>query len=61
LQTSKEYEWKYPSPATAASTLIEFIETKYGQRYNPNWMTAKWFKFELENYLDRQGLINIHE
>jgi hypothetical protein len=57
----KEYEWKYPSPATAASTLIEFIETKYGQRYNPNWMTAKWFKFELENYLDRQGLINIHE
>jgi hypothetical protein len=56
-----DYEWKYPSSATAARTFIEFIQSKYGKRYNPNWMTATWFKFELENYLDRQGLINIRE
>jgi len=56
-----EYDWKYPSSATAARTFIEFIQSKYGTRYNPNWMTAPWFKFELENYLDRQGLINIRE
>ena len=57
----KEYEWKYPSPATAARTFIEFVEAQYGSRYNPQWMTAKWFKFDLENYLDRQGLINIRD
>ncbi len=59
---AKKHRWKWVSKSDAAKVFTDFIVNHFGElRFSPFYMSAPWFIFEFEKYLDQQGLITLYE
>lgn len=57
----KQYSVKHVSLYDTAKVLPQFVKSHFeGRIFKPNWLSTDWFRVEFEYYLDRQGLINLH-